>query len=507
MKWLAQVAHVARKDLLMTRWYVAGYAALVAIASAAALDFGPGLNPLWPLLVWLLATICVWVIIQTDSPYRSEAFWASKPLSATGVFAGKVLYIILIMTGIGLAGQVIVLLIGFRLDARDFTSIVLASALGYGSSLLGATVIASMTPDVRSVILIYIANFVFMNTVVMYFVLKRTGGDVVARFPMVVGFLVFAATQLLIAQVYRARSRRLGIWLFVITSLLSPLVVLTVFPVPTVAPSTSKAAPAQLQAADFSAWRTNVTSSNGDDQFYVYGQLSGGSPHHAYVVVDARVEVEGERGTTLRIPVTSPIFLNRPLAPNVDGVRWIQDAQPPVYRAGMNVRVSRRQVSALSSPSTRVALRARIEILEPRISAPVPLVRGTVAVSNRQRLKVLSTYPGDLRVAASRIAQHSVPDQGLKDFGSNLFEYALISRPFHEAVALKRKPVAIGSALVITGGGGSRETVQLTTEDVFRRTSFEPGMDWLASAELLRIEWRSLGSYPVTVDLPLDPNM
>jgi hypothetical protein len=507
MKWPAQVAHIARKDLLMTRWYVAGYAALVAIASAAALDLGSVLNPLWSILLVLLGLIGVLIVIQSDSPYRIDALWASKPLSATGVLAAKLLYITLIVIGIGLVGQAAVLLFGFELGAGDFSRIMLASALTYGSSLLGAVIIASVTPDVRSVILIYIANIVFTNTVVMYVLVKLKRDVESIQLPIAVAIPAFLATLVLLVQVYRTRSRRLGIGLFVMSSVVFPIVMLGLFPQASVEPSTSKSAPLELQGSGFDAWRTGVTRTNGENLLHVYGQISGGSPHHAYVIVAARVEVERERSATVRIPVTRPVFVSTPLPPNVNGVRWMEDSRAPFAAAGMYVRVSRRQASALSNSNKRVLLRARIEVLESRISATVPLARGKVAVNSGQRLKILSTYPDDLSVAAWRVAQHSVPEHGINDVGRRVVEFAMMNRPLREAVVLRREGSTGGSGLVIPGGGGVREKVQLTTEDVFRKDRFEPVMGWLANAELLRIEWRSVGSYPVTVDLPLRTSM
>jgi hypothetical protein len=511
MKWSRQVVHVARKDLQMTRWYVVAYTVLVVLSTTAALNLGTALNILWPVLLAILGVLCVWVIVQADSPYRSDAFWASKPLSPTAVFAGKIFYIVVVLVGLGLVGQTIALLIGFRLDPNELVRIVAASTFAYGLALCMATIIAAITPDLRSVLLIVIGQVVVSNTILRYIAAKIAGDDGMPReyASIAIQLLMSAATIALIAQVYRTRSRRLGIWTYVGLTLVLPIVLSIIVPRRSVSPSTARLAPPQLQAPWLNAWRSHVFRDDGANKFYLGSHFTGGSPQHAYMLVASRVDVEREKRGRVEIPISRPILLNWPQPPNIEGVRWTGNPRSAKPATMMSFPVSRRQASALSKPNSRVVLRARIEVLEPRVSIQVPLVRGRTAVGKRQRLKILSAYPGDLRVSGARIGQHSVVERALRDF--ELFEYVVINRSLGQGAIPGRGGATTSGALVLAGDGGSRATMHLLPEDFYREPFdtvtagfFKTNENWIAGAELLRIEWRSLGSYPVAVNLPLE---
>jgi hypothetical protein len=398
------------------------------------------------------------------------------------------------------------------LDPNDLVRIVAASAFVYSVGLCHAMVIPAITPDLRSVLLVVIGQIVFSTSILPYVASKFAGDEGMPRGSATptIQVLMTAATIAFIAQVYRTRSRRLGIWFYVALVFVFPMMLRIVVPRRSVSTSTARLAPRQLHASGFNAWRSNVfRNDDGANEFYLTSDLIGGSPQHTYVLVAARVEVErGKRGR-VEIPISRPIILSWPQPPNVEGVRWTGTLRSEKPAIGTNFPMSQRQASALTHSHRRVVLRARIEVLEPRVSIRVPLVRGQTAVSTRQRLRILSANPGDLRVTGAQIGQHSQLDRDLRD--RDLFDYVVINRSLGQGAIPSRGGATWSGALVLPGDGGSRATIHLLPEDYYRvpfdtvrAGFFKSNENWIAGAELLRIEWRSLGSYPVTVNLPLE---
>ena len=91
MTWLADVRHVLAKDVRQFRWMLIVYLAFVLAAMARGLGWAPlevlG-SGLGPIAVVLTGMIILASIVQTDSPVRMNAFWATHPLrpSAMAVF-------------------------------------------------------------------------------------------------------------------------------------------------------------------------------------------------------------------------------------------------------------------------------------------------------------------------------------------------------------------------------------------------------------------------------------
>jgi hypothetical protein len=134
MKWHAQVLHVARKDLRLSRWLLLAYAAVVAGVGAAAAEWGvfaAVAPPLRMLGVVLLGTVLLAFLVQADSPARSDSLWVILPLRSSAVFAAKLLVGVVVLIGIPLLGQ----LAGLR--AHDVAPGNLAGLLGQSALSYG----------------------------------------------------------------------------------------------------------------------------------------------------------------------------------------------------------------------------------------------------------------------------------------------------------------------------------------------------------------------------------
>ena len=92
MTWLAQAVHVARKDLRLTKWslllYLAGVALLTILALLGVAIWG---QLLWAGALCVAGGLLLGMFVHADSPTRVDAFWATRPLSTSAVYAAKVM--------------------------------------------------------------------------------------------------------------------------------------------------------------------------------------------------------------------------------------------------------------------------------------------------------------------------------------------------------------------------------------------------------------------------------
>lgn len=160
MRWGAQVVHVMWKDLRELRVLVLLYAVSLAIAAQHSLDTADSWNPLLEvamLLVFPLGMLVVAAFVQADSPTRNDALWITRPLSASAVFAAKILASALVILGLAVLAQAVVL---GGLDVPVSNTVVLLwnSARIYGIWLLIALMVAAATPDLRTFIVVLIGG-------------------------------------------------------------------------------------------------------------------------------------------------------------------------------------------------------------------------------------------------------------------------------------------------------------------------------------------------------------
>lgn len=512
MNWWAQVAHVASKDVRMTRWYLAGYAVVVGLAAASGLELVPG--SLWPLLVLLLAAICTAVIIQTDSPYRADAFWATRPLPRAVVVAAKFAYIVLVLVGIGVVGQAAALRLGYGVTAAELASLIRESARVLGSMLVGAALVAAFTPNLQSYLFVSALLLIAHNVIGMSLSYAMHGPDAVStHLAMPIGFALSLTPLLVVAQMYRTRSRKLGIWAQVLLFIAGFAVIPFLSMRASAAVYAEHEPPAQVATPALGVWLDPRLAHDTDDPT-VYAHLDGLSQEHRYVLAGSYAELRYTDGMATTIPIERLTYLNRPALPRLAGTRWRQASTedwptgPAAYEAAIPLELSPEQRRVLSNGDARLVIHGRIEVLERRMPLSVSLARGGVAVNRGQRLRVLSVNTvGEtvrLDVSRSRVGRAEPWQADAPAFDES--EYVLINRALNEALALRRGASnGTGLGLVIAGTHGFRETVRLTAQWRPSGRNAVDGASWLDGAELLRFEWHSVGSYPVSIEAAASP--
>jgi hypothetical protein len=147
MTWRQQVFHIARKDVLFGRWYFLTHIAVVAaiVIFGPRPDYSAVISALSPVTM-LLAMFFVAAVVQNDSAVAVDAFWATRPMSPTAVFAAKIVAIAVGMVLPSLIGQAVVLL-QFGIGGFGLIELLGASLLSYIVFLGVPIAAAALTGD------------------------------------------------------------------------------------------------------------------------------------------------------------------------------------------------------------------------------------------------------------------------------------------------------------------------------------------------------------------------
>ena len=159
MTWAAEVAHIMRKDVRELRWVVAGYLFVLAIATMSALGWF-GTQHSFDGLMFLVVIMGMFLLaslVQADSPTRPDAFWATHPHRASAVMFAKLASAIVVVVAPALAGQYAAIAV-LAVDGSTAARILAVTAVVYGAWLILTLVIAAITPDIRSFVMVLIAT-------------------------------------------------------------------------------------------------------------------------------------------------------------------------------------------------------------------------------------------------------------------------------------------------------------------------------------------------------------
>ena len=485
---------------------IAGYAAAVGVAAATPfLPVPYGISTLLVLVVGLLGLVVTAIVMQADSAFRADAYWATLPFHRAAVAAAKFTAVIAGVIGIGLVGQLIALL-AYDLPAARLADALLASALTYGAWIATGAVIATVTRDLRSFLVAQVILIVGYQLAATFIVMGILGGDLPAfsilaqRSAGIAGLLVAAG---LIARVYRTRRRAAVVWLAV------PLL----FGVPwgvgfaidrSAAPAPDVQPPRAAATAAMPVPSVRVLSSPALEDMDIVLQLPG-SFQHAYAVTSLKAAVRLPDGSTS----TRSLSLSAVLLKSAGDIRVERGDDVTAASEAQNMAVHVRasfdaeQREAVRNGTARVTVSGRMLALAPRAIGSLPLRVGASISRNgfRWRIDRMNTRGSaiELRFAESTV----VREDWSPSFDSmrRIPRYLLVNDARSEVVALDRGGGGgSGVGLVLPGPELSIGTVALRAavpgEGESDRT------DWLAGARLVIIDWATISSYPISVDPP-----
>ena len=509
MRWQAQVVHVARKDLRLAGWLILAYAAVVAGATASATEWAvvPGTAaPYWMFGLVLLGMILFAMLVQADSPARTDAFWATRPLYPSAVVSAKILAALLLLLGLPLLGQLIGL-IAHDVAAPDLPVLLGESALSYGRWLGIAAVIAALTRDLRTFVIALVVVTIGWG-VGTGVIAARTGPREASGSSLILIAAGVVGMLLVLAHQYLTRNVRRGVIItgvLAVASLLLPLVLPRSLPASEEVPHRLRLTEIRIEEIRFQKM------TGGGTQAWLRLRTEGASALHRYTLVLLGIRLHMPDGSIEEIPINRPfVEFNAPPLPATEEFQWLGAHDLPRDSLfTVPVDLSEPQKEALSGGGARLALRGGIEVQELRVMALLPLHAGAAAAHHGHRVRVIgvdSTADApSVEVRMSSVSSSSSPDPRRVDsFGRrNPFSYALLNTERQEALTLNpRQTSGSDLALVLPGPRTSTETTQLQRVPGYATASLaRVNQEWLRRARLLLVRWAPLGSYPVRIEM------
>jgi hypothetical protein len=507
MNRLRQVVHVALKDLRGNRWRFAGFVALVAWTTFQAIVPAGGLSFVWPFIVLLLGGIVAAVVVQADSPYRADAFWASRPLDGMAVFSAK-LCVILLLVAVALAGEFAALL-AHDSPAAFSRDVLVGGALSMTLFLSTAAIIAALTPDLRTFLLVEIGLVVVANVVL----LSAMGASGELRTIRLSGrsleIITLIATLLLLAWLYRSRRRGRAILLGVVllaatlvierSGIVGPIGANAWTGLP-VAQSPAGEPPVALEAGLEAS--VHIPEAGRDPMVSV--ALAGGSPYHAYSLSSVTIRFEMRDGRTVDVSSDrNRLWLNLATV-RLDSATEIPGSAGGAWSSGVSYELTRDQRANVASGIAAVTVEGRMEVFEQRIASSVRLLRGARVAHDGRRVRVLDVedFVDETTITLSVSSVAGVGSHGIDELGSYPF---LVPHVLHDAsradaIRLTSSGSSSGSVgFVIPGSGSRRQVIDLSTSArPGAGDAQQPHEPWAGRSNVVSIEWRSIGSYLVT---------
>ena len=159
MSWLTQVWHVAKKDVRQFRWLLAlqvlaTVMAVPAVVGSGSHIGGPGFSSTFPSLDWYmvlagLAVLISAVVVQADSPSRSDAFWASRPLNPLAVLMAKGATLGVFLLAIPLVAEAM-LLLRHAVSPSEMVPMLAESLISQAGIVVAAATVAALTANLSA---------------------------------------------------------------------------------------------------------------------------------------------------------------------------------------------------------------------------------------------------------------------------------------------------------------------------------------------------------------------
>ena len=510
MSWLREVFHVAGKDARFARWWLVAYGLAVAGVTAWVATGGwADWDVLPPLGLILMGLLLVAILVQVDSPARSDAFWTTRPLRPSAVFGAKVLVVLVLVVGVGLLGQTVALL-AWAVPVRELIVVLGESAGSYGGVLAFGLLVAGLTRDIRTFALALILLFVIgqLSTLVL---LALIGPEALSRRPFAPSMfphglyeaLGMAGLLAVLAHQYVTRDRRRSVSLGV-----AWWVVWTGIGILGPAPASVEAGAPGPPPGELREPTLVIDSprAQGDDDHYFPVGLGNTDPRHRYTLISAAVRVREADGTQSVIPIRPPdhLTLTEP------GVRAFEldrpgsgRAAPSESRRTLRLPLSRDHIERARRGETQLVLEGRLAVSEAVRVARLPLEPGFQVRRSGWRIRLgqidTSRSPVQLSVEISlvgsqgRVAERS-PTFAL--FGEAM-EVALVNPDLGEGIRLRSRLGGTHSGLLVIPGAAVRRVRHTYEPTPVQIEGQEVDQEWFSDAHLVIAEWKPLGSYPV----------
>jgi hypothetical protein len=501
MSWLAQVRHVLRKDVREHRVMIMLYLCLVLLSAITVLsmalrgDAGADLTNLFNFGVGVFGVVLLAASVQSDSPTRSDAFWATRPFHASAMLAAKVAFGGLIIIGIPLVGQFVSLLILDLPLSETLTSLV-RSALIVSILLLVAMALAANTRDLRSVFVALVA-FLIMAVVLAASSRSWTVSTTLRTSLLIAGVVGILS---LLAILYRSRSMR---WRERFAGVVSLATV-------TVA-SFGGSPPVERVVGDpvgpslLALERTPSTLVSPRSDLHLSLRITAPHPGRRYAIAQAATELTLLDGSTMHVPLQGNVTVRDVLPPVVSRARWIGQQDRPQSRVQFQVPLDRHQRVAVARGLRRVVLTGRLTIIDEVVAATVPISTIPHTVRPGWRLR-LSDYDVELGTASLTARSFVVAIGRNQESPTNRYgfdvPFALLNPQRNEVMSLRNQGGRGGGAWIVLPGVPIQTRIQTleSGSEYFTDTTGVPD-SWFSAARLVVFDIVQRGSHPVRAEL------
>jgi len=439
MTWGAQVAHVARKDLLHARWSLLAYCAAISFVAFSIVHWPSSGSGFWTVLLIPLVMIIAASIVQADSPSRVDAFWATSPLSPSAVAAAK-----LVVAGVGiiLPGLIaqFIAIQAFDIPLDTIPELLWNSALGQAGLLLIAMAIAALTRDLRAFIVVLVVYFVALQlTPVLVPWSQKSPVELGAAAFLVVSLLSPLAITAVLFYQYRSRNLRLGRILGIVVGVL-----LTVA-FPSMTRSSADAAPA---SRGITAAHAVVERRGNPQSVQLFVDIPGKKPGERAVMSDMRVTMIGTRSHTDSLSnIPSFSIISQPQLKIGRDATWLGHPESPSDSTAFGFNIAAAKLDAVLDGRAKLVLQGLVSVESQHADITLPLDSGATASANGTRFIYNGMGEGsngrELNVALFTLSRASNDRNPFNEQRAR-YRFVLVNDAHNEALEL-----AEGS----TGGG------------------------------------------------------
>ena len=513
MTFFGQAVHVMVKDVRQARWMLLGYLAVVAFATISALRVPQPDRQLFDLSMVVVVVAGMFVaamLVQADSPIRSDSFWASRPLRPEAVLAAKGLSALLLLVGIPAVGVLAVLLAN-KIGAGTTASLLTRSASNYALWLLIAMVIAALTRDLRTYTTAVVVLPVIIGVLLMLAGNSRFFGNVstLPRHGTTASYVSMAAIPIvglggalaILVTLYRTRTLRQLTWASAV--LVIPALLVMIFATPPQLVSAKEPVVAVEQPPTF------VVEVRSSADIPTSVGIGTGDPRQTdrLLMLDyATVTLRLGDGSKLRVPYESKAMLETARIP-VPDVRWLA---PRTSTSGgfQTLSLTRDQRDAVHEHGlTSASVEANVVAIEPSVVATIPLRAGTSHHDRGSSIHVRSVRRRDDAVAV--VVRTFIGSAATEQTGIGLMpwynptKFVLVNRARGEAV-IPGDDRSAGSSqgLILPGVWRRVESTSIQRVVAFNRV-LPVDDEWLRNADLVVLDWQVKGRTKLTVEAEL----
>lgn len=501
MNWFGQVGHVAVKDIKQTRWFLLVYVAVVAVATRDAsrlLGTRSGSPEGFVLFVVACGMFVAAALVQADSPTRSDAFWASRPFSASAVFAAKLLVITAMVIGVPLAGQFTALLtIGAQVERIPL--LLLAAAWSYALWLLAGMVVAALTKDLRT----FAAVFIGVCVVLVFATSELTPSRHVSLGHGTEALLTYGGAVTAVAllfTLYRTRDTRPRTWVAGIIATVVVLVGSTISASPGLVVSTARAEPAApRRIATLIAEFVDVPGPAAPAQLRLHVRTGGvtASATESFSLTVATADVYLRNGLVLHLPTEYA----RPFPVALGGsAPWSR--APGASARGYDVTASLNDAerAAVSAGFDSVTVEGHVTVSERRALGTMPLAENATVQLGGARLDLTDVARSEGFVSVStKIFSVDRSDGPSLAIASNVPDLILANDTRGQEVAFHAiNAGSRGGVLVLPGNEAYVSTTAYTTAPRSPEAqAFVTDDAWMSGAHVVVATWVQVDSYAV----------